>query len=339
MQCLNLPLLSIIVPSYNHARFLAERFRSIYAQDFQDFELIVFDDASTDGSADLIQKLLKDNSYVLSVNATNSGSPFRQWEAGLSIAKGKYIWIAESDDSCDSSFVSSLLQCLESERAAIAFSRTQTIDERGNKLEIPYWPAAVDQAFFREHQTIPCSHFLRSYMSARNCIPNASSVIFSAQGFRRQVISASRRVASYQFVGDWIFWSYLLKAYGSERVVYDPRPLCFHRDHVGSTRAPMPRSKEKKRIEEYSNAVNQILLIQGADALLPSLSVIRSDCWAWSYCEYFWRYKPTKLEALFGAPQTGLHRFVYLIHIVRKKASNFRRLIRLAFLKLRNFFA
>lgn len=320
-----MPQLSIIIPSYNHARFLAERLSSICAQDFADFELLVFDDASTDGSVQKIQELLSDQRYFLSVNATNSGSPFKQWEAALSIAKGKYIWIAESDDSCDPAFVSSLIQRLQSARAAIAFSRTRSIDEQGNSLDIPYWPEAVNKAFFAEHQTIPCSQFLRDFMPARNCIPNTSSVIFTLQGFREQALYASRQAARYRYVGDWLFWCYMLKAYGSNRVVYEHRPLCYHRDHDSSTRAPSARRNEKIHIKEYSDAVNQILLMQGYHAPSVYLRAIFLRWWDWSYTEYFWRIKPAKLEILLGSPQCGLHTTAYWVYIAR---SFFGRLIR-----------
>jgi glycosyltransferase involved in cell wall biosynthesis len=312
-----MPLLSVIVPSYNHERFLAERLSSIYAQDFKDFELIIYDDASTDGSVQTIRELLKDKSYFLSANTTNSGSPFKQWEEALSLVKGKYIWIAESDDSCDSTFVSSLLQRIQGEHASIAFSRTKTIDAQGSSLDIPYWPEVIDRAFFRDHQSISCSQFLRRYMPARNCIPNVSSAIFTVQGFREQVLYASRQVSRYRYVGDWLFWCYLLKAYGSNRVVYDPRPLCYHRDHDSSTRALSTRHKEKIHIEEYSDAVNHILLMQGSRAPVVYLRAIIQGWWVWSRDEYFWRYKPTKLEALLGTPQRGLHKIAYWIYGAR----------------------
>jgi glycosyltransferase involved in cell wall biosynthesis len=330
--------LSIIVPCYNHAKFLGERLRSIYAQVHDDFELIIFDDASTDGSVDVIQELLKEKHYTLIVNTVNSGSPFKQWETGISMAKGKYIWIAESDDSCDSSFASSLLESLEIESATLAFSRTKTIDEEGNTLKIPYWSEDVDKDFFEHHQSITCSEFLRKYMSARNCIPNVSSAIFATQDFKEMVLSVSRKVANYKYVGDWLFWAYLIKAYDSYHIIYNSNPLCFHRDHAASTRASMVRDKEKERIKEYSDATNQILLLQGMDAFLVFTKAIRFGWWDWSFYEYYWRYKPGKLEELLGTPQKGLHRLAYIIQLMSTKAINYRRTLSIVRSKLRALF-
>jgi cellulose synthase/poly-beta-1,6-N-acetylglucosamine synthase-like glycosyltransferase len=70
------PLVSIIVPNYNHALYLEERLNSIISQTFQDFELIILDDNSNDESVAVILHCLKDHNYQLLVNECNSGSTF-----------------------------------------------------------------------------------------------------------------------------------------------------------------------------------------------------------------------------------------------------------------------
>ena len=74
-----LPLVSIIVPNYNHARFLPERLSSIRNQTFRDYELIVLDDASSDQSLSVIRAELADFPHQLIINEKNSGSPCNQW--------------------------------------------------------------------------------------------------------------------------------------------------------------------------------------------------------------------------------------------------------------------
>ena len=71
------PLVSVIVPNYNYARYLEERIESILAQSFQDFELILLDDCSTDESRSILERYAthpKVSHYV--PNEHNSGSPF-----------------------------------------------------------------------------------------------------------------------------------------------------------------------------------------------------------------------------------------------------------------------
>ncbi|HET6990511.1 MAG TPA: glycosyltransferase family 2 protein, partial [Bacteroidia bacterium] len=102
----NSPLVSVILPNYNHARFLEQRIKSILSQTFRDFEIIILDDCSTDNSREIIDRYRSDEkiSHVI-FNETNSGSAFSQWKKGIQSASGTYIWIAESDDFCDPDFL------------------------------------------------------------------------------------------------------------------------------------------------------------------------------------------------------------------------------------------
>ena len=110
----NYPIeVSIIIPNYNYARFLQQRIESVLAQTYTDYEIILLDDASTDDSVSILNHY-KTNSRVahLEINSVNTGSPFAQWQKGISLSRGKYIWIAESDDAADSSFLEKAVSIL-----------------------------------------------------------------------------------------------------------------------------------------------------------------------------------------------------------------------------------
>ena len=83
------PKVSVVVPNYNHAPYLKTRIGSILEQTFQNFELILLDDCSTDGSADILRSYA-DNPHVActDINTRNTGSPFAQWLKGIGRAKG-----------------------------------------------------------------------------------------------------------------------------------------------------------------------------------------------------------------------------------------------------------
>jgi glycosyltransferase involved in cell wall biosynthesis len=95
-----MPKVSVIVPNYNHSQFLSERLDSIINQTYKDFELIILDDASTDNSIDVINQYLNKYPELIRFqpSTNNSGSPFVQWDNGIKLAKGEFVWIAESDD-------------------------------------------------------------------------------------------------------------------------------------------------------------------------------------------------------------------------------------------------
>lgn len=114
-------MVSIIVPNYNHSLYLQERLSSIFNQTYQNFEVIILDDASTDDSLSILN-YYKDHAKVshFIVNEKNSGSPFKQWKKGLGLAQGDYIWIAESDDFCDLNFLESQLESLKDKYMSVA---------------------------------------------------------------------------------------------------------------------------------------------------------------------------------------------------------------------------
>ena len=105
-----IPLVSVIVPNYNHARYLEQRLDSVFEQTYQNFEVIILDDCSTDDSMEVINRY-KDNPHLsqIVVNEQNTGSPFKQWDKGIHLAKGDLIWIAESDDYNELTFLEELI--------------------------------------------------------------------------------------------------------------------------------------------------------------------------------------------------------------------------------------
>lgn len=139
-------MVSIIIPNFNHKPFLQQRLDSIFNQTFQNYEAIILDDASTDDSLSILNKY-KNHPKVshFIINKENSGSPFKQWKKGLSLAKGQFIWIAESDDFCDLGFLESQLNNLEEHDMSVA--KTIVFSKGMPRKEIAH-PA------FRENETI-----------------------------------------------------------------------------------------------------------------------------------------------------------------------------------------
>lgn len=118
------PLVSVIIPNYNHARYLDRRLQTVLNQTYPDFEVWILDDHSTDNSLEVIAKY-KDNPHVagIVVNKENSGSPFKQWDKGISLATGDIIWIAESDDYCELNLLEELVKALlEKPDVVVAYS-------------------------------------------------------------------------------------------------------------------------------------------------------------------------------------------------------------------------
>ena len=91
------PLVSVIVPSYNHEKYIVECIESIVNQTYKNIELIVIDDCSTDDSVSIIKKLSEKHKFIFIQHKENKGLSFTRNE-GLEIATGKYSCGCASDD-------------------------------------------------------------------------------------------------------------------------------------------------------------------------------------------------------------------------------------------------
>ncbi len=90
-------LVSIIMPSYNTAQFIAESIRSVLAQEYKDWELLIVDDRSTDDTDTVVKPYLRDSRIKYFKNQKNSGAAVSRNRA-LREAKGKWIAFLDSDD-------------------------------------------------------------------------------------------------------------------------------------------------------------------------------------------------------------------------------------------------
>src|SRR5574344_1878499 len=131
------PLVSIIIPNYNHADDVEERIRNIFNQTYTNYEIIILDDKLTDSSIEIINKF-RGNSHIsnIIINKENSGSPFKQWFKGISLAKGDLIWIAECDDSCELNMLEELVNTYIKYNCVFTFARSMVIDSNGAKQYI-----------------------------------------------------------------------------------------------------------------------------------------------------------------------------------------------------------
>lgn len=221
------PLVSIIVPNYNHARFLRKRLDSIFGQTFQEFEVILLDDASIDDSLGI----LREYSFHPAVSAflrsdENSGSPFGQWEKGLSLSSGKYVWIAESDDFAKDNFLEILTSVLEGDpTVGMAFCNSEIVDEEGN-VRIPNsGNGPVPESFKKTG-----AEFLRENLYHKCAIPNISGALI-----RKETMKSVGFIPSdFRYVGDWMFWIRFFES--GPKVCYVNQKLNCFRTHSATTR-------------------------------------------------------------------------------------------------------
>jgi glycosyltransferase involved in cell wall biosynthesis len=126
------PLVSVIVPVYNAETTLPDTVDSIQRQTLQDFELIVIDDGSTDGTLEWVRSVRDDRLQVFSYP---NGGPSVARNRGIERSQGEFISFIDSDDLWTPDKLALQLQALRQQpEASLAYSWTAFVDERGDFL-------------------------------------------------------------------------------------------------------------------------------------------------------------------------------------------------------------
>jgi glycosyltransferase involved in cell wall biosynthesis len=199
--------------------------------------VILLDDCSTDNSREIIDSYrgLEKISHI-EYNTTNSGSTFKQWEKGINIAKGEWIWIAESDDVSDINFINELIVETDAE---MVYCNSQIIDASSNPATIygfTHMPFKKSYPCFAQNFTTNPIDFIKNWMLKDNFIPNASAVLFKKTLLNEQVkdIEMFNTMGKLKLVGDWYFWLNLLLK--TNLISYNAQGLNYFRQHSTNVR-------------------------------------------------------------------------------------------------------
>jgi glycosyltransferase involved in cell wall biosynthesis len=225
------PLVSVIVPNYNHARFLPKRIDSILAQTCQDFELILLDDCSTDESRAILQRYSSDPRVHLEFNQANSGSTFKQWNKGVHLAHGKYVWIAESDDYADASLLATLLALLEQDDAiAFAYCRSWRVPDVDRVDGLGDWYLELlDPHLWQSDFVADGREHCRKYFARMAVVCNSGAAVFRKSCYD-EVGGADETL---RLCGDWKFWAAMAL---TGKVAFSSRRLNYFRHHATNVR-------------------------------------------------------------------------------------------------------
>ena len=222
------PAVSVIIPIYNHAAFLPQRIVSILSQNYENMELIVLDDASTDNSVEVLEGLLAETGIPFRIirNDANSGAIFSQWEKGLRLAEADIVWICESDDYCEPGFLNEIVPLFADDSIMLAFGDIQFCDSDGNRMEgLDQYRESAEPDVWNTTLVRPAAEWFRKAFSVRNVIPNVGGCVFRNQRLSDREWSELRK---YSIVGDWFF--YLTIARGG-RIAYEPAAQAYFRQH------------------------------------------------------------------------------------------------------------
>lgn len=191
-----MPKVSVIIPNFNHAKYLKERIESVLYQTYQDFELILMDDCSTDSSQEILDQY-RNHPKVSQViyNDQNSGSTFKQWKKGITLATGTYIWIAESDDWCEPTLLQTLIDGIEKDKnAVISYCQSYCVNDHHDIIFQSNHPVLSEM--------VEGTTYIKKYLSVPVALFNASMAIWKKDLFEK----VPEELTTFRFCGDWYFW-------------------------------------------------------------------------------------------------------------------------------------
>lgn len=162
------PKVCVVMSSYNHARYVADAIRSVLDQSFGDFEFLIDDDGSTDGSADII-RAFNDPRIQFTAHTDNRGSAERRNKL-IAKSDAEYIAVQNSDDIWATDKLAHQVDVMDRDRTLGAlFGRASTIGSDGEMLD-------REPALFAEENRSQ-GRWLRRFFVASNCLCHPSSLV------------------------------------------------------------------------------------------------------------------------------------------------------------------
>lgn len=214
------PKISVVLPTYNQANYLPEALDSILSQDFQDYELIIINDGSTDKTINILQEYSEKSNFI-QINQTNSGLP-NALNVGFSEARGEYLTWTSSDNIMLPSMLDELSTELDSNpNLGAVYSDWFVIDDAGTIISraesIKYDPFIL---------------YLDNYINA--------SFLYRRQ-CREKIGDYDVNLAHDE---DWDYWLRISQHYSMKRV---PTSLYLYRAHSESLTSKNPSEERYLR--------------------------------------------------------------------------------------------
>ena len=201
---------SVVVPSYNHGRFIASCLRSVIKQSYSPLELIVIDDGSDDESPKLIEAELKNCSFYCDLVSRPHRGLVPTLNEGLRRSRGKYFAYLGSDDVWLPKFLDSRVKLLQSRaRAVLAYGHSFVINDADEVVECTNEWAAYRDGCVRE-------------MLLHHVVPFSPSVVYRWEALERQGWNENAGLEDYDLY---------LRLCGDGEFAFDDHVLCAWRRH------------------------------------------------------------------------------------------------------------
>lgn len=269
---------SVVVPAFNSEPYIEARLASIFDQRWPVHQVIVIDDASSDGTVALLQRLngMSGRRFEIHRSERNTGSPFGQWERALALCTGDLVWIAEADDLADPRFLATVVPPFGSSRCGVSCSNTSLIDAAGAIVaaDARRFLSNPHRGLFGSAFLVDGPWFAGNLLAVENCLPNVSAVVFRTTTLRAALARCRDMLGELSLTGDWLLYAEYLR---DSDIAFSPKRLNHCRRHSESHTHglhPMRHYLEVQRLQRHVQMAfpGDETRIAAAAALLTALA-------------------------------------------------------------------
>lgn len=160
----NSPLISVIIPAYNTIDVIEETLNSVEAQTYQNYQIVLIDDGSTDGTGKFIDNYCKHNKKAIAFHQDNSGVSITR-NKGINYATGEFICFLDSDDTYATTFLEKMLNRQQQTNSNIVYCSFNRIKKNNIVEEIlPFEEGNILKSFIEKSFHFSGMLFKRSFL-------------------------------------------------------------------------------------------------------------------------------------------------------------------------------
>ena len=258
------PLISIVVPAYNHKRYIAQCLQSLVEQDYNDIELIIADDCSSDGTAEVCRKFsvsrrakARFRRIVLIEHTRNMGT-HASLNEGIAEAKGRFVTFLNSDDYYARTRISECLRAAE-ERDRFVFTAVTYVDHAGHAVEPEDLVKPIQRLLNVRRDKLPSISF--GFLGHQLAISTGNMFV------SRNLLERTGGFTDLRYCHDW---DMALKLITLAEPIYVPTSLHFYRYHPENAHRNLQGLSELETelvLRHYFRAIKQGRV---TNALAPS---------------------------------------------------------------------
>ena len=225
------PRVSVVIPLYNHEKYIEAAIQSVLLQTVKPAEIIVIDDGSTDGSAEVVRHLCKDHPEIIFWSWANQGA-HHTLNAGILRATGDFVAFLNSDDCFAPDRLAACLALVQSEPLIdVVATRASFLDDEGKAVANPWYEDAL--AFYRQEADVAFALFRANFL-----------VTTSNLFVRRSVFESVGTFAPLRYTHDLEF--ILRLVLGKRKIAFLDQALVSYRLHEKNT---ISENKAREDIE------------------------------------------------------------------------------------------